>query len=176
MTTINPIPKAIHAAWCELSTPEARAWYKAKASQAQAIAAFVSTITSKVFVTLQSLLKPKNEVENPQTGADSMIEDAMAQPGDLLEQGAESSEGIAIAQPTTETEVEPVNEGINAIVSESLDQNDDPTELRPAAEYSDSPIEDLAEADATDDEVERYSEMADEVDSTEEMAHETVNA
>jgi hypothetical protein len=170
MTTTNPIPKAFYAAWCELTTPEAKAWYKAKALQAKAIATVASTIASKAFATVQHWLKSESG---------SAIVRPNSQTEDLHEQTTEPAEvdAIVVSEPEaveSMAETSEANEGIDANISEPLDLDDDPTELRPAAEeLAEDSLED-SEAEVTDDEVERYSAMVDELDSTEERSHETV--
>jgi hypothetical protein len=58
MTTTNPFPKALHAAWCELTTPEAKTWYGAKRAQAKATATFTYAIASQGIAAIQRWLKP----------------------------------------------------------------------------------------------------------------------
>jgi hypothetical protein len=170
MTTTNPLPKAIHAAWCELTTPQAQLWYKAKASQAKAIATFASTIASTAFATVQHWLK--SESGSAIVRPIDRIEDLHEQPTEPAEVDAivaSEPEAVELMAETLEAD-----EGIEANISESLDQDDDPTELRPTTEELAKDLLEDSEAEVIDDEIERYSAMVDELDSTEERSHETV--
>jgi hypothetical protein len=186
MTTTNPLPKAVHAAWCELTTPEAQLWYKAKASQAKAIATFVSAIASKAFATVQHWLKSK-----PESGF--AIVQPIAKTEDFQEHPTEPAEVDKIVASEPEA-VEPIPEVSDEATFEPSDQDDDPTELRPTIDDTESPSEDsLEDADALvegeedmylqpwaeeeplNEEVDVYSDS--EIDSTEEeSANERVHA
>jgi len=183
MTTTNPIPKAFYAAWCELTTPEAKAWYKAKALQAKAIATFASTIASTAFATVQHWLKSESG---------SAIVRPTDRIEDLHEQTTEPAEVDAIVASDLET-VELMAEVSDEGTLETSDQDDDPTELRPPTKDTESPSEDSLE-DADDlaegeedmylqswaeeelliEEVDMYSDS--EIDSTEESANERAYA
>lgn len=59
MTTTNPLLKATRAAFAELTTPEAHAWYRA---QAQATAEGAKAIAHRTIVAVRHLLKPKQDL------------------------------------------------------------------------------------------------------------------
>jgi hypothetical protein len=173
MTATNPLPKAVHAAWCELTTPEAKAWYKAKKTQTQAIAKFTSGIVHKCFTTVQQWLKQK-----PEQVVAVKLEDQPTEQSPATEDLESENEEIALDQESS---------------PKASEVDDNPTELRPPTKDTESPPEDSLE-DADDlaegeedmylqfwakekplnEEVDMYSDS--EIDSTEESANERVHA
>jgi hypothetical protein len=189
MTATNPLPKAIHAAWCELTTPDAQLWYKAKASQAKAIATFASTIASTAFATVQHWLK--SESGSAIVWPNNRIEDLHEQPTEPAEVDAIVVSDLEAVESMPEASDDA--EGIGANISEPLDLEDDPTELRPAIDDTEYPSEDSlegaddlaegeegvyleswAEEEPLNKEVDMYLDS--EIDSTEESANERVHA
>ena len=179
MTPTNPFLNASRAAFAELTTAEAKAWYRVKFSE---FSAFLGNLAHRGISTVTRLVKPHSET-TPLVPVAVETTDV-----DGVSPLPETQETIAAVAPVTEVDSfdELVNNGLeNSETSADLDLGFDPSTheqqettisqpLETTVEEAEDPetldTEEVSESEALDDEPTQLSddEDSDEEDSVEE--------